>query len=91
MPYLVCGPGIKAGSVCNDIVSNVDFAPTWLDFAGVTKPSYMQGESFLPMLKGTSGEQDEWEVAYHRYWMHRDVIHNCYVSVQTCLPWSPGD
>ncbi|ORX39831.1 arylsulfatase A [Kockovaella imperatae] len=78
MPFLIQGPGIKPGSVCNDIISNVDFAATWLDFAGIPQPSYMQGETFLPMLRGVSPPQDEWAVAYHRYWMHGDIPHNIY-------------
>ena len=73
-------PGIKPGSVCNDIISNVDFAATWLDFAGVPQPSYMQGETFMPMLKSIAPRQDEWTVAYHRYWMNGDIPHNIYAS-----------
>ena len=65
---------IKAGSVCNDIISNVDFAPLWLDLAGVRKPTYMQGYSFRPLLHGKT--PDDWQkVAYHRYWMHNDTPH----------------
>jgi len=77
MPFLIKGPGIKPGTVSKDIISNVDFAPMWLDFAGVDKPSYMQGESFLRSLSGEK-YQDEDAVAYHRYWMHRDAIHEAY-------------
>ena len=64
----------------DDIVSNVDFAATWLDFAGVPKPSYMQGDSFLPVLKGQGPQRDDFDVAYHRYWMHGDNPHNIYVG-----------
>ena len=78
MPFLIRYPGvIKPGTVCNDMVCNVDFAPTWLDIAGVHKPSYMQGKSFLSLLKGeTPADWDQ--VAYHRYWMHADTNHNTY-------------
>ena len=80
MPFLIKAPGlIDPGSVCNDIVSNVDFAPTWLEYAGLRIPSYMQGDSFLTSLKGeNTGKEDA--VAYHRYWMHGDDFHNAYVS-----------
>lgn len=72
MPLLIRSPGlIKPGSVCNDILSNVDFAPTFLDFAGLRKPTYMQGDSFVPSLAGTA-KQDPDTVAYHRYFMHAD-------------------
>lgn len=79
MPFLIRWPKqIQAGSVCNDIVSNVDFAATWLDAAGCRIPSYMQGVSFLPELKGKARAADDDTVAYHRYWMHRDEIHDAY-------------
>ncbi|GKZ16855.1 hypothetical protein AbraIFM66951_006346 [Aspergillus brasiliensis] len=78
MPFLIRYPKlIKPGSVCDDIVSNVDFAATWLDLAGLRIPSYMQGVSFAPLLKGET-PADWKQVAYHRYWMHRDPIHNAY-------------
>ncbi len=78
MPFLVRYPKeIKAGVVCKNIASNVDFAPTFLDFAGLTIPNYMQGKSLRSLLKG-SAPNDWSEVAYHRYWMHRDPVHNAY-------------
>ena len=78
MPFLVRLPReIKPGSVCNDLISNVDFAPTFLDLAGVRVPSYMQGRSIRPLLQGKP--PIDWPgVAYHRYWMHQDEYHNAY-------------
>ena len=78
MPFLIRYPDqIKAEEVCENIICNVDFAPTFLDFAGLTIPSYMQGKSVRPLLTGNV--PDNWpEIAYHRYWMHRDPDHNAY-------------
>ncbi|KAL1967570.1 hypothetical protein VTN77DRAFT_3085 [Rasamsonia byssochlamydoides] len=78
MPFLIRYPKeIKPGSVCDDIICNVDFAPTFLDFANLRQPSYMQGVSFRCLLQGK--KPDDWQqVAYHRYWMHRDPIHEAY-------------
>ncbi|KAK6814599.1 hypothetical protein RU639_009568 [Aspergillus parasiticus] len=78
MPFLIRYPkGIIAGSVCDDIICNVDFAPTWLDYASLPAPSYMQGTSFRPLLQGRTPEAWQ-QVAYHRYWMHNDIIHHAY-------------
>lgn len=75
MPFLIRYPKeIAAGSVCNDIICNVDFAPLFLDFAGVKVPSYMQGVSFRSLLKGKT-PADWQQVAYHRYWMNNDWTH----------------
>lgn len=78
MPFLVRYPaGIAAGSVGRQIATNVDFAPTFLDYAGAPVPSYMQGVSLRPVLEGQAG--GDWQdVAYHRYWMNMDDIHNAY-------------
>ena len=42
MPFLARYPAeIPMGSVCENVCCNVDFAPTFLDFAGLSIPSYM--------------------------------------------------
>ena len=78
MPFLARFPAlIKAGTVSDRIACNVDFAPTFLDLAGLTVPSYMQGRSLRPVL--VDDVPADWQqVAYHRYWMHRDAEHNAY-------------
>lgn len=78
MPFMVRYPrGIKAGTVTDQIAMNVDFAPTFLDYAGLRVPTYMQGTSMRPVLEQTAAE-DWQDVAYHHYWMHKDVIHNAF-------------
>lgn len=68
MPLIVRYPEkVKAGSVNDDIVLNLDFAPTLLDFAGVEIPGQMQGRSMKPVLEGNT--PDDWRDAmyYHYY------------------------
>ena len=78
MPFLVRYPkAIKAGSISNDIATNVDFAPTFLDYAGAPRPSYFQGHSMRPLLEQKLGP--DWQTcAYHRYWMHKDEHHSAW-------------
>ena len=64
------------GSVNDDIVLNVDFAPTFLDYAGVKTPSFMQGRSFAPLLEGNT-PADWRDAMYYRYFMHK-AHHNVY-------------
>jgi hypothetical protein len=48
-----------------------------LDFAGQPTPSYMQGRSARKVFEGDTPA--DWpQLAYHRYWMHRDPDHNAY-------------
>lgn len=70
MPFLVRYPKmIKAGSRSDEIINNVDFAPTILELAGAATPGYMQGRSFVPILRGKTPA--DWPKAtYYRYWMH---------------------
>ena len=78
MPFLVRYPkAIAPGSVAKAIATNVDFAPTFLDYAGLPVPSYMQGRSMRPVLERETPE--DWPgSAYHRYWMHKDEHHNAW-------------
>ena len=75
MPLLIRYPKeIKPGTVNKDIVMNLDFAPLFLDFAGISTPSYMQGESFRSNLKGQTPAN--WRTSmYYRYWMNDDGSH----------------
>ncbi|MEO6719589.1 MAG: sulfatase [Ferruginibacter sp.] len=68
VPLLVWAPGmLKAGSVIPQMILNIDLAPTFLEIAGVPKPDQMQGQSFLPLLKG---KEIAWrdKVFYEYYW-----------------------
>jgi arylsulfatase A-like enzyme len=68
MPLLVRWPGtVKPGTVCDAMVLNVDFAPTFLAAAGQRVPEDMQGRSCLPLLKGD--RPADWRTAmYYRYY-----------------------
>jgi arylsulfatase A-like enzyme len=71
IPLLIRYPKeIKSGSVNKDIALNVDFAETFLDYAGVPIPKDMQGRSLRPLLEGKT--PGHWRQSmYYRYWMHR--------------------
>jgi arylsulfatase A-like enzyme len=71
-PLLIRYPKeIKEGTVIKQLVQNLDFAPTILDFAGVQIPSEMQGESFRKLLNGTSSE---WrDAVYYTYYEYPSV------------------
>jgi arylsulfatase A-like enzyme len=68
MPLLMRLPGRAApGSVNSDMASNVDFAPTFLDLAGLGLPPDMQGRSLLPLLLGRRVAGWREAVYYHYY------------------------
>jgi arylsulfatase A-like enzyme len=75
MPLLVRYPReVSAGSACDAMVLNVDFAPTICDLAAVEPTRPMQGRSLRPLLRGE--RPDDWRHdMYYRYWMHLDPNH----------------
>ncbi|RIJ50809.1 DUF4976 domain-containing protein [Maribellus luteus] len=75
MPFLIRYPKlIKAGSENTDIITNIDFAPTIIDAAGIVKPDDVQGNSFLPNLTGNKADNWQTSMYYHYYefpfWHH---------------------
>ena len=68
MPLIVRFPGtVNPGSVTDEIAVNIDFAPTFLDYAGVAIPTDMQGSSLRPILEG--GTPSDWrESMYYHYY-----------------------
>jgi arylsulfatase A-like enzyme len=75
MPFMVRYPKlVKAGTVNDDVITNVDFAPTLLDLAGVKTEEEMQGNSFATMLYGKTPRKWRQSMYYHYYefpfWHH---------------------
>lgn len=57
VPLIIRYPdGQYAGTVTDDLVSFVDFAPTILSLAGIKVPQYMQGQAFAGRQKTASRE-----------------------------------
>ena len=67
-PLLVRWPGrVQPGSVNDDIVSNLDFAETFLDIAGVKIPAEMQGRSLVSVWEGKTPADWRKTFYYHYY------------------------
>jgi arylsulfatase A-like enzyme len=75
IPLLVQWPGVaRAGHVPAAMALNVDWAPTFLEMAGVAVPSDMQGRSLVPLLRGE--RPADWRRSmYYRYY-HEPGHHN---------------
>lgn len=77
MPLIVRYPKeIKAGTSCDWLTNNTDYAPTLLDFSGVNKPDYMQGFSLRSAMSGNKEPADWRKTTYYRYYMHMAHNHN---------------
>ena len=75
MPFLVRWPAkIKPGIKSDAIALNIDFAPMFLDVAGLPPSAEMQGRSLLPLLVGRT--PSDWRTSmYYRYY-HDPGDHN---------------
>ncbi len=52
VPMLMqCPDLLKAGSVVDEVVANIDIAPTVMEAMGLQTPPHMDGQSFLPLAK----------------------------------------
>ncbi len=76
MPLIVHWPeGIEPESVNEQLVQNLDLAPTLLDLAGTEIPDNIQGESLVPLLKGEN--PSDWrDAAYYHYYEGPPRVHN---------------
>ena len=68
MPFLIKWPGVtKAGKRTRGLAQNIDFAPTFLEAAGVPVPADMQGQSLKPLLMGKTPGTWRKSIYYHYY------------------------
>ena len=79
MPLVIRWPAeITAGTRCQEMIINVDFAATFLDMCGLDPDvalPHQQGRSFRVLLRGT--DVPDWPSAvYYRYWEHDDPEHH---------------
>lgn len=69
VPLIVSGPGLLEGVSRQEVVANLDIAPTLLDFAGIDAPQHFQGQSFADLTRADANDTD-WrsELVYEYFW-----------------------
>lgn len=68
MPLVMRYPKvIKPGTVNNDLVLNLDFAPTILDLLGIETNEPFQGKSLVPLMAGEKVKKWREGIYYHYY------------------------
>ncbi|MBL7111606.1 MAG: sulfatase [Bacteroidales bacterium] len=67
IPFVIRYPKeIKPGTINDDLVMNIDFAPTFLDYAGIAIPDDIQGSSIRQLFTGNTPAS--WrKTVYYRY------------------------
>ena len=75
-PLLIRYPGNSGGGRAEALVQNLDFAPTYLDIAGVEKPENMSGESLVPILKHNGKAPLRWRKYLYYHFYDHTTEHN---------------
>lgn len=81
MPFLIRWPRVvKPGVRSKALIQNIDYAPTFLEAAGVKVPEDIQGRSLLPVLKNAGVAPADWRKAIYYFYSgertHRVAAHN---------------
>jgi arylsulfatase A-like enzyme/lysophospholipase L1-like esterase len=93
MPFLVRWPGVvEAGTRNSTMIQNIDYAPTFLEVAGVEIPSTIQGRSLVPVLSGKT--PDDWRNAIYYFYSgegtHAVAAHDGVRGERYKLVYFPG-
>ncbi|MBD3267402.1 sulfatase-like hydrolase/transferase [bacterium] len=89
-PLIVKWPHVtQPGTRRQELVQNIDYAPTILEAAGITPPRDVQGESLVPLLKGEAPEDWRKSILYtyygrgaHNVKSHRGVRNDRYKLIE---------
>jgi arylsulfatase A-like enzyme len=74
-PLLIRWPGVvRPGRVNRDLVSHIDFAPTFLQAAGVPVPEDVAGRSLLPLLRGRTPR--DWRKSFYYHYYDHPSVHD---------------
>lgn len=77
MPFVIRWPGvIKTGIRSDTMIQNIDYAPTFLDAAGVEVPDEMQGRSLLPVFENDCKDTPDWRDAIYYAYYENSAVHN---------------
>lgn len=95
MPFLIRWPGVvKPGSRNASLIQNIDYAPTFLEMAGLPAPKEMQGRSLVPVLKAGNATPKGWRDAIYYFYSgegtHQVAAHDGIRTKDFKLMYFPG-
>ena len=89
IPLIVRGPGVPAGATRDEIVGNVDLAPTFATLAGVRSPAFVDGRSLVPLLRRQPAG-NRWRESYLiEHW--REINRAGLAAARAGIPLEPVD
>lgn len=77
MPFIIRWPGVVApGTRSEALIQNIDYAPTFLDMAGLPVPAEIQGRSLVPILASGGKAPADWRDAIYYAYYENVAAHN---------------
>ena len=77
MPFLIRWPGvIPEGTRSEALIQNIDYAPTFLEVAGLEVPPEVQGRSLLPLFENAGRAPADWRDAIYYAYYENAAVHN---------------
>jgi len=76
MPFILRWPGkVPTGIQSEALIQNIDYAPTFLQAAGVAVPEAVQGRSLLPVLANEGEPPSDWRDAIYYSYYENAAVH----------------
>lgn len=76
MPFIIRWPGkVAPRAESRALIQNIDYAPTFLEAAGVPVPNDVQGRSLLPVLQNAGHPPAGWRDAIYYSYYENDAVH----------------
>jgi arylsulfatase A-like enzyme len=96
VPLLVRGGGLPAGRILDQLVLNIDLAPTLAELAGAPAPNFVDGRSLVPLLTGNLSRAREWRQAFLvEFWQLPNLPFPDYQAIRSAdckyVEWNGGD
>jgi arylsulfatase A-like enzyme/lysophospholipase L1-like esterase len=77
MPFLIRWPGvIEPGVRSRTLIQNIDYAPTFLEMAGLPAPADLQGRSLVPVFRNQGRPTPDWRDAIYYAYYENAAVHN---------------
>jgi N-acetylglucosamine-6-sulfatase len=77
MPFVIRWPGvISPETKSHTLIQNIDYAPTFLEMAGVDAPAEMQGRSLVPVFKNHCEPTSDWRDSIYYAYYENAAVHN---------------
>jgi len=88
IPLLIAGAGLPEGATRDRLVSNLDLAPTLVDFCGVESGQGFHGKSLLPLIENPAVDWREGFLAQH-YGLHDRIVQRAWYQGEWKLVKQP--